>query len=170
MTDSQNGHRDPTQYARVLKLNERRFPIQANENISLTTIPLICATICRPSNICKSCGVCGLCCTLNMFREIREIHESRHSQHSTSARMLYISGTGQFIHSAVLLMIRMLYLFAQPLWAEGVVRARSSLADPTLDRLNEFAEKRVWPQWRRLVVTHCHHSIPVKAFPRRASS
>ena len=24
---------------------------------------------------------------------------------------------------------------------------------------SEFAEKRVWPQRRGLVVTHCHHSI-----------
>ena len=35
----------------------------------------------------------------------------------------------------------------------------TSLAYPTLARLREFAEKRVWPQRRGLVVINCHHSI-----------
>ena len=34
-----------------------------------------------------------------------------------------------------------------------------SLAYSILARLHKFAEKRVWPQSRGLVVTHCHHSI-----------
>ena len=38
-------------------------------------------------------------------------------------------------------------------------RTVSSLAYSTLTRLREFAEKRVWPQSRGLVVNLCHHSI-----------
>ena len=36
-----------------------------------------------------------------------------------------------------------------------------SLVYPTLARIREFAEKRVWSQRRGLVVTHCHY-VPVK--------
>ena len=39
------------------------------------------------------------------------------------------------------------------------VTVSSCLAYPTLARLRESAEKRVWQQRRGLVVTHCHHSI-----------
>ena len=35
----------------------------------------------------------------------------------------------------------------------------SSLAYPALARLRELVEKRVWPQRRGLVVTHCHQYI-----------
>ena len=34
-----------------------------------------------------------------------------------------------------------------------------SLAYPTLVRLRESAEKRVWQQRRGLAAAHCHHSI-----------
>ena len=35
----------------------------------------------------------------------------------------------------------------------------ASLAQPTIARIREFAEKRVWPQRHGLVVAHCDHSI-----------
>ena len=42
-----------------------------------------------------------------------------------------------------------------------------SLAYPTLARLRESAEKRVWQQRRGLVVTHCYHSILCIAVPAK---